>query len=94
MIITTYQIAKQFTRKHADGVRSRINRLFELAKISAIDNISESVLQVALSNLRKKPCSPKMAQDDMPLVSVRTRNIYLRSAISFCRWMVRNKRNA
>lgn len=87
-----YQIAKQITQKQADGVRVRITRLFGLAKVSTLCDISESRVQVALANLRKKQSSPKQKADDMPLVSPRTRNIYLHSVRSFCRWLVRNKR--
>ena len=87
-----YQIAKQLTQKQADGVRMRINRLFDMADVKCLQDISESRLQVALSKLRRVPSSPDKREEDMPFVSPRTRNIYLRSVLSFCRWMVRDKR--
>lgn len=87
-----HQVATGMTRKQADEVRMRIERVFAAANITKFEHISESVIQTTIAKMRQRPHCPDKTEDDMPLLSPRTRNHYRRSVYTFTRWLYRDKR--
>ncbi len=85
-----YQLARQLTPKQASSNKMRVTRLCELARISTLDDLTETRIQTALANLRCQAMSPKSKPEEMPLVSPRTRNMYLKSLKTFLNWLIRN----
>ncbi|WP_172992148.1 tyrosine-type recombinase/integrase [Lacipirellula parvula] len=79
------------TEKQADGNRMRIRRLLAIMGTTDVSYITEAATQAALASLRRTPMSPRRKPEDMPLVSPRTRNTYLKSLQSLLTWGLRNK---
>ena len=69
----------------------RIRRLLAIMGATDVSHISEAATQAALASLRRTPMSPRRKAEEMPLVSPRTRNVYLKSLLSFLNWALRNK---
>ena len=65
-------------------------RLCQIARITTLEAVTETRIQGALAKLRCQTSSPKSRPEEMPLVSPRTRNIYLKSFKTFFNWLVRN----
>jgi integrase len=89
-----YQLARRCTSKQASECRMRIMRICRDLNASNINDLTEGKIRVALGRLRRAPSSPRQNAGDMPFVSARTRNTYLKSLLAFCRWAVGDRRTA
>ncbi len=87
-----HQVATGVTQKQAGEVRRRIIRVFEVAGIKRIEDVSESKIQVTVSGLRALPRTKKKTEADMPLLSPRSRNMHRKAVYAFARWMYRDNR--
>ncbi len=85
-----YQLAQKLTSKEANGNKMKISRICQLAAVGRVEEFTDMRVQMALAKLRCQIKSVNSRPEEMPLVSPRTRNTYLKALKTFINWLIRN----
>lgn len=86
------QLASGTTQKQADQVHSRIRRIIAAVKARQVSDLTVATVTKAISQMRQVPQSPKRKPENYPLISLRTRNFYVRAIKQLTAWMLRERR--